>query len=72
MYQLQKTLPTHGFCQYLSKQTTVLATYNQISVINDNNDYALLVGFDCKYSNKCNIEENNCPLYKIADKREFW
>ncbi len=74
MYQPQKTLSVHGFCKHLSKQLTVLATYNQISAIGDEHDYALLVKFDCKYSDKCNIEDiqNDCPLYEIADQREFW
>ncbi|NDO45851.1 hypothetical protein [Clostridium sp. MD294] len=74
MYQPQKTLSIHGFCKHLSKQLTALATYNQISTIGDENNYALLVGFDCKCSDKCNIEDiqNDCPLYEIADAREFW
>ncbi len=67
-----KSVPIYDFCEHIYQYVTVFATYAKFSPVGDQNDYAKLLKIDCKYSNSCNINENECPLYNAANTKIFW
>lgn len=66
-----KNIVVSGYCDHLSSEHSITATYAKINMLGDMHSYQKLTSFRCNHASDCR-KDSECPIVQKAMKDNIW